>query len=82
MRQIWTEQFVGETTRLDAGRIGSDLPDDLFRLSLCALYACYFSLTPPLFAINIEVVTSPSLLDGITRLIRCGLRVQRLILPP
>ncbi len=62
-------------------RIGSDLPNYLFQFSLYAIYACYFSL-PPLFAIKFEVVTSPSLFDGITLLIRCGLRVQRLILPP
>ena len=43
-------------------RIGSDLPNYLFQFSLCAIYACYFSL-PPLFAIKFEVVTSPSLFE-------------------
>ena len=28
-------------------RIGSDLPNYLFQLSLYAIYACYFSLKPP-----------------------------------
>ena len=28
-------------------RIGSDLPNYLFQFSLCAIYACYFSLKPP-----------------------------------
>ena len=62
-------------------RIGSDLPNYLFQLSLCTIYACYFSLKPP-FAIKIEIVTSPSLFDSITLLIRCGLHMQCLILPP
>ena len=62
-------------------RIWLDLPNYLFQFSLCTIYACYFSLKP-LFAIKIEVVTFPSLFDGNTILICCGLLVQRLILPP
>ena len=30
-------------------RIGSDLPNYMFQFSLCAIYACYFSLNPPFY---------------------------------
>ena len=40
MRNPLTARFVGETARLDAGRVGLDLPDELFRLSVCANCAC------------------------------------------
>ena len=66
---------------LCVGRIGSDLPNYLFQFSLCVIYACYFSLKPP-FCYQNRGCKIPCLFDGITPLIRCGLLVQRLILPP